>query len=743
MFCEVPCAVFFDGIENGDGSGEHSFETVEKYQFNWDFGPGTESDTSSLGRTFVGFMAAHVFETPGVYQVSLSLTSGDGEVVGSDTVTIEVQSSSRSVKCVSLSGNFTGCPSQNTADHFTDVASAWSGFGPNTELRFRRGESYLIEQAYTVPEDSLLGAYGTGGTPQIHINTPAPGSAMNFGHRSSSVELHFTGFFPEPDPKPWAFLYAQGENVLMLRTEIGEVYCHHKGLSAHTLTFLVDSEIHDTNCATESYGVFASSSVGRWAAFNSTIRNTQRTNIRSYVDKALIANMTFGYPKTNPVLRFYPKKWGLVTGCTSETDGSPHFGIGHNCCSADAFQPTNVIVEKNIFLKGFSSSVTGGGRNIVVRNNVTYDAPGLVSIAYDKDPQGQFITTENVSVYNNTIFSPGLRSLLSTQQNEDNYKSIKVFNNIVYGTVKDSSPRLYENRVISGNLELSEVTAHHNFFSFPMAPPEHEVYELKGQGYSLSEWQQAGKGTGSGEFVGGMFEHPPLFSEKVSHYDDHFEVTALEGSAGTEFTSSSISFEMLKVIPGISTIFVTESPLGPGVFDCNADGQPDEDYRSCRYMKAAEVSGNTIVMEKDILHVAGPIDVTLLIWYSPSTTSRLYTFYPEKYQVGDSITYYDIFFEDEAYHEITSLGQDSHGDYFELSSPLLQTARTGGYIRNWGTSPSSVIDLQLRPGAAAIDSGADAPVFQDFHSAERPVDGDSAGGAAWDAGAYEYVAGER
>jgi PKD repeat protein len=78
----APFPVFFQGWE--------SSPREELIRYEWDFGPGTEVD--ELGRTFNGFNAAHVFETPGTYNVTLRVLNEFGEWSTSAGITIEVLS---------------------------------------------------------------------------------------------------------------------------------------------------------------------------------------------------------------------------------------------------------------------------------------------------------------------------------------------------------------------------------------------------------------------------------------------------------------------------------------------------------------------------------------------------------------------------------------------------------------------------------------------------------------------------
>ena len=160
----APLAVFFDGI------GQLQWSEIEDNEFVWDFGPGTENDASSSGRYFTGYMAAHVFETPGQYNVILTLKK-DGAVVGTSSVTIDVQPFTGRTICASQVSDFISCPSANAADHYSSLLGAWNSITTNTRLLLHRDESFDISSA-GAPLISqigpvIIGDYGLGNKPII------------------------------------------------------------------------------------------------------------------------------------------------------------------------------------------------------------------------------------------------------------------------------------------------------------------------------------------------------------------------------------------------------------------------------------------------------------------------------------------------------------------------------------------------------------------------------------------------
>jgi PKD repeat protein len=126
-----------------------------------------------------GPIAAHVFETPGSYTVTLTVTDAAGNV-GTKTQAITVTNpdtvfATTNTICVSTSGTFTsapaGCVQLTTSDagHATILAARHGG----KRILFRRGETFSLGTQWD-PDGTtgIIGAFGTGALPIINY-TPA------------------------------------------------------------------------------------------------------------------------------------------------------------------------------------------------------------------------------------------------------------------------------------------------------------------------------------------------------------------------------------------------------------------------------------------------------------------------------------------------------------------------------------------------------------------------------------------
>ncbi len=111
--------------------------------FEWSF-----SDPASSFPISKGFVAAHLFENPGTYNVRQSVKDSIGNT-GSAIQNITVSEFKGTVYCVSNSGSDTSCSPGATALQTLDqVISEIDEVneGSNKKFMFKRGESFNVNQ---------------------------------------------------------------------------------------------------------------------------------------------------------------------------------------------------------------------------------------------------------------------------------------------------------------------------------------------------------------------------------------------------------------------------------------------------------------------------------------------------------------------------------------------------------------------------------------------------------------------
>ena len=167
----APLAVHFDAAD----TTAPGIDAFSQLAFRWDFGDPNSGSFSVTGRsknTAAGPVAAHVYETPGSYSVTLRVSDPSG-VVTTRTATISVSGpntvySGTSTICVSASGAFAGCPSgaqQVVSSSFNDAVSAAT---TGHRVLLHRGETYAAAQmGINRGGPVTIGAFGTGAAPLI------------------------------------------------------------------------------------------------------------------------------------------------------------------------------------------------------------------------------------------------------------------------------------------------------------------------------------------------------------------------------------------------------------------------------------------------------------------------------------------------------------------------------------------------------------------------------------------------
>ena len=178
----APLSVFFDAAGTTATSTTKPFHDLE---YRWDFGDAAGSPVSgstwkygaranvSSRNAALGPQAAHVFETPGTYAITLTATDGSN-TVSDNCVRIVVQDpnvvfAGTNTVCFSTAANFANCPTGASRVQTSNFAQAVNSYkGSNKRLLFRRGESFTSDTsaAITVNGPGIIGAFGNSFDPK-------------------------------------------------------------------------------------------------------------------------------------------------------------------------------------------------------------------------------------------------------------------------------------------------------------------------------------------------------------------------------------------------------------------------------------------------------------------------------------------------------------------------------------------------------------------------------------------------
>lgn len=151
------------------------YGSLQDAEFIWSFGDGG-SDYNNLH----GFNSAHLYDTPGNYTITLTVINGGGK---RDTATmgVTVKSSNRKAYYVSEDGSDSN--SGASSSPFKTFAKAMSKAGDNTEILFRRGDTFKVYEGEMPSGASnlVIGAYGSGGSnPRLMWGSGIPSKDKDF-----------------------------------------------------------------------------------------------------------------------------------------------------------------------------------------------------------------------------------------------------------------------------------------------------------------------------------------------------------------------------------------------------------------------------------------------------------------------------------------------------------------------------------------------------------------------------------
>jgi hypothetical protein len=208
----APLSVFFDA--SGTTTASATIRPFHDLGYRWNFGDPAGGATWARGaragissrNTDTGPLAAHVYGTPGVYNVSLSVTDGTNTVSNS-CVQITVQNpdtvfSRADTVCVSTGTDFTGCPAGAITHTTSSFNTAMGYIGSSVHrLLFKAGDVWTgaTDATISTAGPGLVGSFGTGAEPVFVAGALAGRLLLVQANDWRIVGLDFDGNMTNPN----------------------------------------------------------------------------------------------------------------------------------------------------------------------------------------------------------------------------------------------------------------------------------------------------------------------------------------------------------------------------------------------------------------------------------------------------------------------------------------------------------------------------------------------------------------
>jgi PKD repeat protein len=466
----APLSVFFDASATTDaGVTAKPFHDLE---YSWSFGDatagtwvnGAHSGTSKNSAT--GPVAAHIFETPGTYTVSVTAFDGTSSATTNTTITVQnpdtVFPGSNTV-CVSTSGDFVGCPAGAVHAANTSILATAVGNISSTSKRllFRSGEQWTAGDNATVSQTGpgYIGSYGSGATPKIQAT--GNNSAMLVINAADwrVVDLEFDGQNHIVD----AVMNGGKEQVTLLRLNTRNV---NSAFATSDFTLSDQFSIQDSSLTTVDSGVPTGGGIGVWIfshhfSFqgNSMDCGGGGEHVLRFpkLVKAVVSNNTLSGPApTKQYIKLHQAN-PYATAAVWDGTYTEQVVIADNLFSAAAV-PTawaltigpqnsaydehlrNIIVERNWFKPnlGLTVAIIVSATDVSVRNNVADMTTGAVPSDYSSHAlalvgaRGIEPPPTGVWIYNNSVYNADAAEFSMIMINNGVGADIKVRNNLAY-----------------------------------------------------------------------------------------------------------------------------------------------------------------------------------------------------------------------------------------------------------------------------------------------------------------------
>ena len=474
----APLAVFFDAVEAASGVLQPADGDYASLGYAWDFGDveaGTWSTNGNSRNAAMGYVAAHVYEQPGTYTVTLTVTDTQGGTHAYQQE-ITVAAFSGTTYYVSSSSGSDGNTGLSPTAPLASFGAAMSKVRTNRRILFKRGDTWTTSDTGRIGWEGpgIIGAYyysdgsDDRSRPKPHIVMTGDGSGVECGGPwASDWRIMDVRLSPDHASRAWGVSLGWEGAVrwLLLRVET-DGYDVGIGCTASGTAFVenavVECNVHDI----VGIGIYLAGQ--RLAVLGTRITDMiESHSLRVwYTQKAVISENMCHYPgQTRQALKLHGYDLGqgpateyVVVSANSFRGSTYVVAVAPE--NAESDEPVrHVVVERNVITPD-AQTVVGlylRANDVTVRNNI-FDATGGATWYKAVHMEGGVGSSlHDIKVFNNTAYMGGSASQFRLCTIDSSAQDTVVRNNLA------SAPYTSDRQLIVGS--GSGLVADHNLLT--------------------------------------------------------------------------------------------------------------------------------------------------------------------------------------------------------------------------------------------------------------------------------------
>jgi hypothetical protein len=443
---------------------------MHELSFEWNFGdPGSGTwAISGQSKNFAtGPAAAHVFKTPGTYQVVLEARDASG-LSNTNTVTITVDDpntifSGTKTICFAPDGVFTGAPAGALLITTSSLDVVMGHLASTRRLLLKRGASFATTGiGFNIQTNGpgIIGSFGPASAPPR-----VTGSSTYFRLKSLDwriLDLEFQGPGIVGNAAIEATDASQDSLVMNTRAVPGTLHRMFSGsVTAPDKMFIVENDWRDFGLGTTgSGGNIIFTLAKRLALLGNHLedaRDGEHIVRLAQCQKGVVSHNYFAKPRiTKSLLTLRSSNGGeaheiIVSDNVFVSHGDQHLGVVEKNDSTHTVSGRDFIIERNFF-KGDPTSGRAASQaiglydadKVTIRNNVfLFNSWGYRGIGIQ--------TTDEVWIYNNSFYSADSSTTVARLSESFSGTNHIVKNNLWYAPGITNANALVTNATVQSN----------------------------------------------------------------------------------------------------------------------------------------------------------------------------------------------------------------------------------------------------------------------------------------------------